>query len=84
MKNDSVFDLFLPKKNAAIRQRKRRKMERNTIFYEALETAGLKAQYDGHVKKLFQPFQLSEAEEGIQHLDLHEQPELCWKRDGGI
>ena len=27
-------------------------MERNTIFYEALETAGLKAQYDGHVKKL--------------------------------
>lgn len=52
MKNDSVFDLFLPKKNAAIRQRKRRKMERNTIFYEALETAGLKAQYDGHVKKL--------------------------------
>lgn len=52
MKNDSVFDLFLPKKNAAIRQWKRRKMERNTIFYEALETAGLKAQYDGHVKKL--------------------------------
>ena len=27
-------------------------MERNTIFYEALERAGLKAQYDGHVKKL--------------------------------
>ena len=27
-------------------------MKRNTIFYEALETAGLKAQYDGHVKKL--------------------------------
>lgn len=27
-------------------------MEQNTIFYEALETAGLKAQYDGHVKKL--------------------------------
>ena len=27
-------------------------MERNTMFYEALETAGLKVQYDGHVKKL--------------------------------
>ena len=27
-------------------------MKRNTIFYEALETAGCKAQYDGHVKKL--------------------------------
>ena len=36
------------------------------------------------VWKIFQPFQLSEAEEGIQHLDLYEQPELCWKRDGGI
>ena len=155
-------------------------MKRNTIFYEALETAGCKAQYDGHVKKLlsfrqvisqilartlteyegctpqeaahwiepesvsdleekgdcseteenpvigrsevsekpgegstvydlrfriqapepdgrksellvnlegqkiFQPFQLSEAEEGLQHLDLHERAELCGKRDGGI
>ena len=47
----SVFDLFLPK-NAAMRQQNRRNMKRNTIFYEALETAGLKAQYDGHVKKL--------------------------------
>ena len=27
-------------------------MKRNTIFYEALESAGMKAQYDGHVKKL--------------------------------
>ena len=27
-------------------------MKRNTIFYEALELAGMKAQYDGHVKKL--------------------------------
>ena len=27
-------------------------MKRNTIFYEALELAGMKAQYDGHVKFL--------------------------------